>query len=247
MKLGNASYHLVNIRSFCNRKINKNLGTFYIPHIKQYNKCSDLSKLKEELNSNHHNRKEIPCSKDETINSRKLQIKKELSNKNLKQVKRNEQILKNFEEFKRNNSYSNLSSEPFRKYIQNKCKNLLEMINNDSKENLINRDIIDNNCNIGEKNWNNKREEESLFHNALKKKYFSLYSISERNKELFSNKIYCIEDKNSFKEKIKSKYFIKSKLFQNKLLNNNNYQNQNHKLRKIISFPNINYSKKLKL
>ena len=49
-------------------------------------------------------------SKEEKINSRNPNIKIELSNKNLKQIKRNEQILKNFQKFKRNYSYSNLSS-----------------------------------------------------------------------------------------------------------------------------------------
>ena len=179
-------------------------------------------------------------SKEEKINSRNPNIKIELSNKNLKQIKRNEQILKNFQKFKRNYSYSNLSSEPFRKYIQNKCKTLLEMINNDSKENLINRVINDNYC---EKDCNNKIKEENLFDKSIKKKVFSLCSLSERNKELFSNKNLYFGKKNSFKEKIKIPKYFKFKISKSKLLNNNNFQNQSHKLKKIQSLPNINYSK----
>ena len=182
-------------------------------------------------------------SKEEKINSRNPNIKIELSNKNLKQIKRNEQILKNFQKFKRNYSYSNLSSEPFRKYIQNKCKTLLEMINNDSKENLINRVINDNYCNINEKDCNNKIKEETLFDKSIKKKVFSLCSLSERNKELFSNKNFYFGKKNSFKEKIKTPKHFKFKISKSKLLNNNNFQNQSHKLKKIQSLPNINYSK----
>jgi hypothetical protein len=182
-------------------------------------------------------------SKEEKINSRNPNIKIELSNKNLKQIKRNEQILKNFQKFKRNYSYSNLSSEPFRKYIQNKCKTLLEMINNDSKENLINRVINDNNCNFNEKDCNNKIKEETLFDKSIKKKVFSLCSLSERNKELFSNKNFYFGKKNSFKEKIKIPKYFKFKISKSKLLNNNNFQNQSHKLKKIQSLPNINYSK----
>ena len=239
MKLGNVSHSLINIPSFFYAKEKKNLQTFYFPRIKKYFKCSDLTNLKEELNFNHNKRNEISSSKEEKKNSLNLFIKKELSNKHLKQVKRNEQLLHNYEKFKRNYSYSNLSSEPFRKYIQNKCKTLLEMINNDTKENLINRELIDNNCNISVKNWNNKIDKENLFNNTLKKKIFCLFPLSPRNKELLNNKNYFLEDKKSFKEKIKiPKYFIKSKLLQNKILNNNNKnqcesQSQNLKLTKL--------------
>ena len=100
MKLGNVSHSLINIPSFFYAKEKKNLQTFYFPRIKKYFKCSDLTNLKEELNFNHNKRNEISSSKEEKKNSLNLFIKKELSNKHLKQVKRNNYyiIMKNLKE-----------------------------------------------------------------------------------------------------------------------------------------------------